>query len=274
MTSFLIRQTVFAAVAVFGMTAVATAANVVETFSAPAGYTRVAADSGSFTHYLRQLNILPDTAKVRRFDGSAVTSWPRSVRVLDLPFLFHSDLEQCADVGYRLFSDYARSTGLDSLLHFKLQNGQAIYWNRWKRGKHLRYDARHDRHITTGASPDSSDGAYLNFLHYLFQWTGSAAMKAYLKPVAEDQLQPGDVIVQNTTGGMGHVSIIIDKCVNLRGDALYLIANGWTPAQTPFIWKAEEGNGSGYWFTIAGYRRHLAPFNFGPFSLRSFRQSN
>jgi hypothetical protein len=98
-------------------------------------------------------------------------------------------------------------------------------------------------------------------------------MKAYLEPVSEDQLQPGDMIVQNTTGGIGHASIIIDKARNENGDALYLIANGWTPAQTPFIWKAGEENGSGYWFTLDGYRRHMQPFNFGPFEFRNFRRS-
>ncbi len=251
---------------------IADAETVAQAFPAPPGFSVMAADSGSLASYLRNLHLLPESEPVRRYDGKPVNGWPASVRVIDLPFLFNTDLEQCADVGYRLYCDYARSAGRDELLEFRLQNGQWISWEKWKIGRRLRYSPEIDRHVEAHDPPDSSEQAYRRFLHYLFQWSGSVAMKDFLTVIDEAELQPGDLIVQNTTGGIGHVSIIISKCTNAQGEAMFLIANGWTPAQTPFIRKPDDGNGSGYWFSVEGYRRQLQPFGFGPFQYRSFRR--
>mgnify|MGYP001107024683 CR=1 FL=1 len=98
-------------------------------------------------------------------------------------------------------------------------------------------------------------------------------MLKYAEPVALDSLQPGDMIVQNRTGGMGHLSIIFDICADDSDERLYLIGSGWTPAQEIIIHRAAADEGSGHWFTLEGYRRHLEAFDFGPFTYRRFAGS-
>ncbi len=236
----------------------------------PLGYRRVAVEAGSFAEYVRHLAVLPDTASVRYYDGRQVQQWPGSPRVIDMPFLFRTDVEQCADMALRLVSEYFWETGKADSLAFRLQNGQEISWREWSVGRRLRYDAESDRHVVSQDAADSSRTAFEEFLYYLFHWTGSVALKRDLRRIAASELQPGDLIVQNTSGAMGHVSVILDAAVNDDGERLYLIANGWTPAQSMFIRQPQAGEGSDGWFTLAGYERHLQGYRFGPFELRRF----
>ncbi len=236
----------------------------------PAGYRRVAVAAGSFAEYVRGRAVLSDTAVVRYFDGRQVQQGPGSPRVIDLPFLFRTDVEQCADMALRLVSEYFWETGKADSLSFRLQNGQQIEWREWRAGRRLRYDAQSDRHVVSRGAADSSRAAFEGFLYYLFHWTGSVALKRDLRRVSASELQPGDLIVQNTSGAMGHVSVILDAAVNGEGERLYLIANGWTPAQSMFIRQPQAGEGVDGWFTLAGYERHLQGYRFGPFELRRF----
>ncbi len=236
----------------------------------PTGYRRVAIEPGSFAEYVRHLAVLPDTASVRYYDGRPVQQWPGNTRVLDMPFLFCSDVEQCADMALRLVSEYFWQTDRADSLAFRLQNGQEIVWREWRAGQRFRYDAQSDRHVRSRGAADSSRTAFEEFLFYLFHWTGSVALKRDLRRIAASDLQPGDLIVQNTSGAMGHVSVILDAAVNAEGERLYLIANGWTPAQSMFIRQPQAGEGIDGWFSLAGYERHLSGYRFGPFELRRF----
>jgi hypothetical protein len=244
--------------------------NLTTLYPEPAGYRRVAVEAGSFAEYVRNLAVLPDTAAVRYYDGRRVQQWPGSSRVVDLPFLFKSDVEQCADMALRLVSEYFWQAGQADSLAFRLQNGQEIGWREWRAGRRLRYDAESDRHVRSREAADSSRAAFEEFLFYLFHWTGSVALKRDLRRITASELRPGDLIVQNTSGAMGHVSVILDAAVNGDGERLYLIANGWTPAQSMFIRQPQEGEGSDGWFSLAGYERHLRGYQFGPFELRRF----
>lgn len=246
------------------------AASLESTFAVPDGYQRVAAETHSYASYLRNLQVLPDSARVLNFKGDPVSFWPDDVRVLDIAFLFPEDLEQCADMGLRLYSEHMWSQGRADELTFPLQNGQRISWAEWKQGRRLQLNETGTRHIHKVVAADDSRNSFNEFLRYLFYWTGSAGMKSGLKKVDESELRPGDMIIQNEGGGMGHLSIILDMAQNTSGEKLYLIGNGWTPAQSFFIHKATAGNGDDYWFTIDGYRRHLSRFSFGPFNFRRF----
>ena len=86
-----------------------------------------------------------------------------------------------------------------------------------------------------------------------------------------DILKPGDMIVQNRNGGIGHASVILDVCESKKGEKLYLIGYSFMPAQEFHIEKAEEKYGRDGWFTIEGYFRYLSEFlDFGEPVLRRF----
>lgn len=263
-----IRRRMWLAIALLGLVAPVAAQSLDSVFVPPAGYQRRPVAAGSFAAYLRQLPIAADTTPVRRFDGRAA-NWPGCL-VVDLPFLFCADLEQCADMALRLYSEYQWRNGNAQELRFTLQNGQPMNWADWCAGKRRRYESALDRHVVSKTSADSSRGSFEQFLAYLFAWSGSVAVKRDLAAVIEADLNAGDLIVQNNTGAMGHVSVILDVAYDSIGNRLFLIGNGWTPAQNFFIRKPGEDEGSGWWFSLEGYEHHLAPFRFGAFHYRRF----
>lgn len=236
----------------------------------PAGHRSITATPGSYGEYLADLSLRADSAHAVRYNGRPAYECCHGYRIVDLGFLFNQDLEQCADMGYRLFAEYCRASGHDDAIDFKLQNGQHLSWPQWRAGNRLRYDPASDKHVSYQTSPDSSRTSFKQYLRYLFTWTGSWAALKYLLPVSPDSLQPGDMIVQNRTGGMGHLSIIFAVCENDSGDKLYLIGSGWTPAQEIIIHNPAPGEGNWHWFTLEGYRHHLAAFDFGSFNFRRF----
>ncbi len=248
------------------------AASLQATFPAPAGYARIAVAAESFGALVRSLNVLPDSVPVRFADGRTCQTWPAGTRVVALPFLFRADLEQCADMALRLYTEYHWARGSADSLEFKLQNGQRIAWREWRAGRRLRFDSAANRHVVAPARADSSRAEFERFLHYLFLWTGSAALQRDLHKLRADDLRPGDLIVQNTTGAMGHVSVILDVAQDSSGHRLYLIGNGWTPAQSFFVRIARPEEGSEGWFTLAGYEKHLSVYGFGPFNFRRWQE--
>lgn len=227
-------------------------------------------EPNSFSAFVASLPLKAGSVRAQRYDGKPAFECCNDYRVVDLDFLFDSDLEQCADMGYRLFAEYCYNTAQPALVDFKLQNGQRLSWPEWCAGKRLRYDPRADRHVLHQTVPDSSRAAFEDYLYFLFWWSGSWAVLKYTEPIDPDSLRPGDMIVQNQTGGMGHLSIIFGVCTNDSGEQLYLIGSGWTPAQEILIHKPAAGEGDGHWFTLAGYEHHLAAFAFGPLNFRRF----
>ncbi len=236
----------------------------------PDGFSTAVAAEDSYSQHIYSLPLEVDTTRAVRHDQSPAFECCRDYHIIDLEFLFDADLEQCADMGYRLFAEYCFAVGQHERIDFRLQNGQRLSWPEWRNGKRLRYDRSTDRHLTYTVTADSSRQSFDQYLRFLFTWAGSWAVLKYADLVERDSLQPGDMIVQNRTGGMGHLSIICDICENEAGDRLYLIGSGWTPAQEIIIHRPGLSEGQGHWFTLAGYQHHLADFDFGLLNFRRF----
>ena len=65
------------------------------------------------------------------------------------------------------------------------------------------------------------------------------------------------MIVQNETGGIGHVSIVMNVAASEGKPDLYLIGFSFMPAQEFHIERASARYGVGGWFTMDGFQRFL-----------------
>jgi hypothetical protein len=212
----------------------------------PDGYLREACRSGSFGEWIQNLE-LKDPPVIRDYQGNAVHSAFYNVwGVVQLPLLFRSDLEQCADFAMRLWAEYHKSAGkLDRLYLFDYNGNKKPF----------------------GTSGES----FNQFLKSAFSKTNSHSLKQGCRTIAGDEAMPGDLIIQNERGGIGHVSVILDVCRSKQGKKLFLIGYSFMPAQEFHIERAREKYGTGGWFTLEGYRQYLADYlNFGTPVLRRF----
>jgi len=212
----------------------------------PDGFHRIAQLRSTYTGWITDLplksgkTILDYTGKVIR--NTFYKIWA----VLDRPLLFQQDLEQCADFAMRLWADFHQEAGrLEDLFLFDYSGNKKFYKN--------------------------ADLPYQRFLKQAFSYSNSYSLKQGCQTVTPVNLRPGDLIVQNERGGVGHVSVIMDMCTSPDGRVLFLIGYSFMPAQEFHIEKADPSYGISGWFSLEGYYRYLTDhLNMGKPVLRRF----
>lgn len=214
---------------------------------APYGFARTAFPKGSFADWLRSRPV-KSTHAILAYDGVVLDARAyNTFAVLDLPLLFRSDLEQCADFCMRLWAEYHRETNrLDKLYLFDYQGRPQMY--------------------------RASGKTFSAFLKRAFANTNSYSLKRGCIAISDSEVVPGDMLIQNETGGIGHASMVVDMCESPQGKTLYLIGFSFMPAQQFHIEKAGEDYGLGGWFTLEGFNRYLSEYlPYGTAVLRRFK---
>jgi hypothetical protein len=211
----------------------------------PNGYTRVNYERSSFSNYVQHLPLKSEN-RIFSHQNKDLTHWYESLGVIDKPLLFKDDLEQCADFTMRLWADYHKESGKLSTLFLFNYSGSKVYFK--------------DSHLS-----------YEKFLRKAFASSNSHSMKVGAKKISSAELVPGDLFVQNETGGIGHVSMILDHAKSPSKPDLYLIAFSFMPAQEMHIEKAPANLGRQFWFEYQGFLNHLAEkYPYGKPVLRRF----
>lgn len=201
----------------------------------PKGYSIIKYEQGSYAFYIQNLNLKSDKT-VLTYQKKDISSSYNVFHVIDMPLLFKSDLEQCADYVMRLWAEYHKENKILNKLYLFDYTGK----------KKLYYDA--------------SYGSFNNYLLKIFNYSNSYSLKAGCKVIDVKVLRPGDMIVQNNNGGIGHVSIILNIASNKNNEKLYLVGYSFMPAQEIHIEKAVDQFGVDGWFTIEGYLKYLSEY--------------
>lgn len=219
----------------------------IEGFKPPRGFRRIVQPEGSFSRFVQTLP-LKRNREIRTYTGKQIAPWSfDTLAVVDLPLLFKQDLEQCADFAMRLHAEWHKARGTLDRFHL--------------------YDYPGNRRPFKGSGKSFSE-----FLRSAFSNSNSHSLKKGLSAVKPAELRPGDLIVQNETGGIGHVSVILDMCENDKGKRYYLIGFSFMPAQELHLERARPPQGRAGWFTLKGFYDYLAVrFPFGSPVLRRFR---
>jgi hypothetical protein len=203
--------------------------------------------SENYSHWLTR-RPLKNSLEIADHAGRQIPAGSYSIyAVLDLPLLFTGDLEQCADYAMRLWAEYHKDTNkLEKLYLFD-------------------YNGRRQNFQTSRLS-------YRSFLRRAFANSNSYSLKKGCSAVNTTALVPGDMVVQNERGGVGHVSVVMNVCRSSAGQKLYLLGFSYMPAQEFHIEKALEGYGTEGWFTVEGYFRYLKDYmDLGAPVLRRFK---
>jgi hypothetical protein len=212
----------------------------------PNGYLRETYPGSSYSNWIQNLPLKPKPVILDYRGQTIEPGMYRIWEVVQMPLLFRSDLEQCADFAMRLWAEYHKAAGKLSQLYLFDYNGRK--------------------------KPYSQSGkTFLQFMKWAFANTNSHSLKSGCTTAAADQIIPGDMFVQNERGGIGHVSVVLDVCHSRQGKKLLLIGYSFMPAQEFHIEKAETKYGIEGWFTYEGYTQYLHDYlNYGKPVLRRF----
>ena len=218
---------------------------IVTRINCPIGFNRVFANDNTFTYYLRNFPLKPFEADVKLFDGTNKNRLCH-VGVIDME-AGATDLQQCADSGIRLYAEYLYHAKQYDKIHFNFTNGQNCAYTKYAEGWRMEVNGNK----TAWYKATQEDYSYKNFRKYLdlvFMYAGSYSLSKELIFIKKENIQPGDLFVH--PGFPGHVEIVMDVCKNNEsGEILFLLAQGFTPAQEIEVLENEVSAKRSPWYS-------------------------
>lgn len=211
----------------------------------PPGFHRIPDEEGSFTTWLRRLPLKKDKT-VYLFNGRPKANQEAQYAVLDIP-TGRKDLQQCADVIMHLRAAYLMDAGLHQQISFTDYAGKTYQWK-------------------GGVNRTGFD----RYLEQVFSFCGSASLEKQLLPVKDfSNIKPGDLLIRG--GFPGHAVLVIDLAVNDAGERMFMLLQGYQPAQDMHILLNPSGPSPGPWYPIpAGPDIYTPEWHFRKSDLRSW----
>ncbi len=243
--------------------------NTVKTrFSAPENYEWIEEKPNSFGEFLVNFPLKKYGAQIHRFDGNPIATQSLHEAIYDID-TGEKDLQQCADSVIRLYAEYLWKQERKDEIAFHFTNGDLVKWTDYRDGY---------RAFVMGNSVDyrktaSYDNSYQNFRNYLdliYNYAGTISLTAETKAVnSTKNLKTGDILI--TPGSPGHVVFIAGSCENKNGEKLFLLSEGFTPAQSIHLLKNpfEENISPWYQLDVNSEKINTARFSFSPVHFRS-----
>ncbi len=190
----------------------------------PDGFERIKDDSGTFTGFLRNINLKQNTT-VYLFNGQPKRNQSAQYALLDIS-TGNKDLQQCADAVMRLRAEYQ---------FIQKQFEQIVFYD--------------NGHTAYKFSAPFTRERFDKYLSRVFGMCGSASLSKQLKPVnGFSQIQSGDVLIRG--GFPGHAVIVMDVAVNALGNKIYLLAQSYMPAQDIHVLKNPANVDLSPWYEV------------------------
>ena len=201
---------------------------------APDGFHRVEAETGSFTHWLRNLPLKNKDAIVFLYNGKEKSNKVAHHAVVNID-TGDKDLQQCADAIIRLRSEYLFSQNRTDDIRFKFTSGDNASFRKWINGYRPIVNGNNVKWDNINKI-DSSYTSFKNYLDIIFMYCGTYSLSKELITVDNiSDILPGDIFIQG--GFPGHAIIVIDVVEDNKKNKLFLLGQGFTPAQDIHILK-------------------------------------
>ena len=235
----------------------------------PPSFQRVKTVEGSFGHYLRNLPLRNDPT-VYLYNGSRKPNQGAQFAVLNLA-IGKENLLQCADMIMMLRSHYLFSLGNYTAIRFSAGDGTWLNYVDWCSGK--RFVLKGNRLVpgvnSVGITRMNSRKSLDGFLDFVYRYAGTLSLEKQLtRTTSVWAMKPGDVFIQG--GSPGHAMLVADMAENDRGEKLFLLMQGYMPAQEIHIVKNMGGAATQPWYLLKQSAVVTPEWTFEPSQLRSW----
>ena len=200
---------------------------------APKDYNWRIEEPESFGEFLQNLKLEPVGTKILDYKKNPISNQFAHVAVIKKD-IGEKDLQQCADAVIRLRADYLWERNKQEKIAFHFTSGNLYKWNDYKNGIRPVLSSSNKVHFEKRASFDDSYEGFKKYLEIIFNYAGTISLNQETTKVIQNQsIKTGDILV--TPGSPGHAVIIVGSAENAKGDKVYLLAQGYTPAQSIHI---------------------------------------
>ena len=230
----------------------------------PEGFERVSYQKDSFGTFLRNYPLCKAGQPVLFYDGREKGNQNAHVAVFDMD-MTDGDLQQCADSVIRMYAEYFYQQKKYEKMKFHFVNGFSCDFNKWSKGMRVSVNGN-DTSWYQGAGADDSKDALEGYLRTVFSYASTLSMEQESKPVKMSELKAGDIFIRG--GSPGHVVMVVDVCENEKGEKVFLLAQGYMPAQQFHILKnPQHEDNPWYYETEVSYPFHTPEYTFDEGSL-------
>ncbi len=205
-----------------------------ERFPAPEGYERQ--KGNVFEEYLRDRPLLPDGSPVYLYDGTLKGNQDAHLAVLDID-TGERDRQQCADAALRLRCEFLFATGQFERINYHFVSGDEFPYVKYRDGYRLKVSGN-DVSLTKTAGRDDSYKAFRRYLDLLFSYASTISLEKESAAVDSADMRVGDIFIKG--GSPGHCVIVLDMCADAQGRKLFLIGQGYMPAQQIHVLKGAQ----------------------------------
>lgn len=188
----------------------------------PEGFTRIAAESGSFAEWLRGLPLKDGNPPVYLYDKRLKSNQGAHYAVVDID-CGTRDLQQCADAIMRLRGEYLFSKGDIKSIKFNTGDAARSSFEGWLKTR------------PAGAARASNYKNFQKYMIFVFSFAGTYSMSRSLKKVGSiEEMRIGDIFIKG--GFPGHAVLVTDIAVNDKtGEKVFMLLQSYMPAQDMHI---------------------------------------
>ena len=243
--------------------------NTVETrILPPDNYTWVKEKPNSFGDFLLNFPLEKYGTQILKFNNTPILTQDLHEAVYKID-VGEKDLQQCADSVIRLYAEFLWKENRKDEIAFHFTSGDLVKWSDYRDG----YRAFVAGNSVSFKKTEGFDDSYQNFKKYLeliYNYAGTISLTKETKSVTRTQdLKTGDILI--VPGSPGHVVFIAGVCENKEGEKLFLLSEGFTPAQSIHLLKNPFNKEISPWYELEvnSSKVNTARFTFSPVNFRS-----
>lgn len=240
-----------------------------ERFSPPKGYEWLNEKPDSFGYFIENFKLNPYGSEILRYDGVPISTQHLHEAIFDID-TGNKDLQQCADAAIRLRAEYLYKQKRFDEIKFHFTSGDLLSWNDYKNGTRAFVNGNSVNFRKTAVFDDSYQ-SFRNYLDLIFNYAGTISLHKETKQVLKtSDLKTGDILI--TPGSPGHIVFIAGVSQNKKGEKLFLLGEGFTPAQSIHLLSNPFNKNISPWYDldVDASETKTARYIFKPTNFRSF----
>jgi hypothetical protein len=242
----------------------------------PEGYEWIIEESGTFGEFLQNAPLKKEGSQILDFSQNTIGNQYEHVAILDYD-IGKKDLQQCADAVIRLRAEYLFQQKRFEEIRFQFTSGDFFSWNDYKIGirpQLMNITKSYTKvYFKLVANKDDSYRSFRNYLDVIFMYAGTISLNNESLSISNNKnILTGDFIV--TPGSPGHAVIIVGRAKNKQGEVIFLLAQGYTPAQSIHVITNPLHSEVSPWYTLDVSKSPTitARYTFKKTNIRTFKK--
>jgi hypothetical protein len=219
-------------------------------------------DVNTWSYFLQHLPVVD--APILDYRGQPVPYQEKHVGIIPYD-VGKTDLQQCADALIRLRAEYLFQQKRYSEIGFHFVSGDYYSWDDYCKGRRPIAKGDKVQFITTSPSEKTHE-SLRSYLDFVYSYASTISLAKELKTT--DGFEVGTVVIY--AGSPGHCFIIIDETINNKGEKLYKLAEGYTPAQSIYVLRNLNESGNSCWYKLEKGIIETASYRFEKYKLGKF----